>query len=199
MARMKNEPEGDSIRSSFDANEMYEEMIIVALQQGEQGALAVLMRRYEGSLFNYLFRLTGSREDAQDLFQDSFVRVFRRAQQYDASRPFKPWLYQIATNLCRDTWRKRGRRHETALLDEDVKTESAGPGEIAAAREQATVLATAVAALPLKQRAVFVMARYQDMPYEQIGAALEIPVGTVKSRMHKAVSTLMKKMEMLQA
>ena len=144
--------------------------------------------------------MTGCRQDAEEAYQDAFVKVFRYAGRFRGDAPFRPWLYRIATNCCRDLLRKR-RRHDAVRripasgdehtpLDERMPDPSQDPRAQAAAREAAERLEAAVAALPLKQRAVFLMARVEGMTYAEIAKALRTPVGTVKSRMNAAGETV---------
>src|SRR5690606_24793386 len=137
----------------------------------------------------------------EDLVQETFLRIYRHRARYRAGSPFRPWLYRIATNLCRDHVRYHARRRHASLdapvsaterpLGDIVRDPDLGPAAHAEASELAARLEQAVQALPVKHRAVFLMARYENMPYDEIARALRIPVGTVKSRMNKAVSRLM--------
>jgi len=170
---------------------------------GEEDAFASLVRRYESPLYGYLRRMLGNGTDAEDAFQDAFLRVYQHRARYRPGAPFRPWLYQIATNLCRDRLRRR-RRHLQVSLDAPAGTDGEGPALLdqaadgradpaqAARKAEATArLHAALAELPEKQKSVFLMARYENMPYEDIARSLQVPVGTVKSRMNKAVHFLM--------
>lgn len=167
------------------------------------GAFECLVRRYESPLFNYACRILDNREDARDVFQETFLRVYRHRARYRRGAPVRPWIYRIATNLCRDRLRARRRRPAMSLdapvssntdskpLRETLADSHSNPAADARARETEERLRTAIQKLPIKQRSVFLMARYQDMPYNEIARALFVPVGTVKSRMNKAVRFLM--------
>lgn len=177
-----------------------DEALIVLARDGEARAFAVLVRRYERPLFNYLRRLLGDAADAEEIFQDSFMRVHTNLNRYRDGAAFKPWLYQIATNAARDRLRYRKRRPSVSLdasgAPGDTTTAStADPAAAAIAQETAQRLERAVAKLPVKQRAVFLMARYDEMPYADIAETLGIPVGTIKSRMNKAVKFLLDEMK----
>jgi RNA polymerase sigma-70 factor (ECF subfamily) len=180
-----------------------DETLVGRARDGDRRAFETLVRRYEGRLFNYLRRVAGNAADAEDLFQETFVRVHTHLGRFRPGAPFKPWLYRIATNLCRDLLRSR-RRHLMVSLNggdrsepgtnpviERVANPGPGPDALAAERELAAALEDAVAQLPLKQRTVFLMARFEQMSYEEIAGTLRIPVGTVKSRMNKAVTFLL--------
>ncbi|MBX3469567.1 MAG: RNA polymerase sigma factor [Planctomycetes bacterium] len=176
-----------------------DEALVARLEGGDPAALRQLMERYRGPLHGYLCRLLGSSDDADDLFQDTFVRVLRHAARFDRGRSFRPWLYSIATNLARNTFRSRSYRDAVPLdrPDEDgcaLVAQLAGrggaPGDAAERSEAAGVVRAAVDELPEKGRAAVVLFYYQGLSYDEIAEALEIPVGTVKSRMHNAMTRL---------
>ena len=184
-----------------------DEDLMLRAQCDDRAAFGQLMRRYERPLFNFIRRMIGSASDAEDLFQEAFLRVYRHRDRYRAGKPFRPWLYRIATNLCKDHLRYQSHRRHASLdapvattdnaatLGDLVADGAADPSARAEAAEVQARLEAAVRALPVKHRTVFLMARYDGLPYEEIGRALHIPVGTVKSRMNKAVAILMEAME----
>lgn len=165
------------------------------------GAFSCLVNRYESSVFNYCRRLLGNASDAEEVFQETFVRVYEHRDRYREGARVRPWIYQIATNLCRDRlrfWRRRRKwLAEPLRADlsdnpiEHVANGKAGPDQYARESELLERLEQALGELPIKQRTVFLMARYEGLTYDEIGAALAIPVGTVKSRMNHAVHFLM--------
>lgn len=166
-------------------------------------AFEQLVRRYESPLFNYACRMLGDRIEAEDVFQETFLRVFQHRARYRPGAPVRPWIYRIATNLCRDRLRTRKRRRLTSLESSTAEASDSwpvantiangnpAPDALARANELEQRLKAAIEKLPIKQRTVFLMARYQEMPYNEIARALFIPVGTVKSRMNKAVTYLL--------
>jgi RNA polymerase sigma-70 factor (ECF subfamily) len=175
-------------------------------QQEDRAAFTMLMRRYERPLFNYLARMIGARADAEDLVQESFLRVHRHRDRYREGHPFRPWLYRIATNLAKDHLRYHSRRRHASLdapvagdadrlLGDALADPGAGPRAIAEAAELQARLEAAVQSLPVKHRTVFLMARYDNMPYDEIARTLRVPVGTVKSRMNKAVNLVLRAVE----
>lgn len=178
---------------------------MAAVCDNTPGAFDRLVRRYEAPLFNYACRLLDDRVEAQDVFQETFLRVFRHRARYRRGAPFRPWAYRIATNLCRDRLRARRRRRFISMdapaqdgtlpLADTLADADPKPDALAAANEVELRLRAAIRKLPVKQQTVFLMARYQDMPYGEIARALFIPVGTVKSRMNKAVKFLMDEMK----
>lgn len=176
-----------------------DEELVADLRGGDAGALRDLMGRYRQPLFGYLFRMLSSTEDAQDLFQETFLRVFRHAGRFDSARSFRPWLYSIATNLVRNTYRSRKYR-ETVPLDRpddaggSLAARLAGrsrlPPEAAQREESRRIVNRAVSELPAKGRAALVLYYYQGLSYEDVSQTLEIPLGTVKSRIHNAMARL---------
>ncbi len=184
-------------------SELSDEAIMAAVQNGDTAIFERLVRRYEGPLFNYIRRFVGSCADAEDIFQETFMRVYTKAHMFDTEARFKPWVYRIATNLCKDHARYR-RRHPALSLDapgkgdgesqtllDKVPGHGGDPVEKARENESVELLKKAVAGLSVKHRAVFLMSRYEDMSYEAISDSLNIPLGTVKSRMNKAVKLLL--------
>jgi RNA polymerase sigma-70 factor, ECF subfamily len=184
-----------------------DEQLMHATQQGDHHAYWMLMRRYERPLFNFIRRMIGPATDAEDLVQEVFLRVYRHRDRFRAGKPFRPWLYGIATNRCKDFLRyQRHRRHaslqapvsnnpDAAVLGDAIADTAPGPDALAQAGEMRARLEAALQALPLKHRTVFLMARYDGLPYLEIARALRIPVGTVKSRMNKAVRILLAAVE----
>jgi len=165
----------------------------------------MLVKRYQQPLFNYIRRMIGNASDAEDLFQDTFMKVYSHLERFRPEGSFRGWLYRIATNTCRDALRRRKLRRAFSLdtglgpgdapSGERYASGAPNPAEKAAEAELAGRLAAAVQSLSIKHRSVFLMARYEGMSYEEISQSLGIPVGTVKSRMNTAVNALMDALE----
>jgi RNA polymerase sigma-70 factor (ECF subfamily) len=163
-----------------------------------------LVRRYERELFGYLRRYLGDDDLADDVFQNTFVAVFLKIKHYEPGRPARPWLYAIATNQAIDALRKktrRGDRRADALLAPDDDGEprplfellpaaDPAPPDHADRAEQRELVRAAVDRLPDLLRQVVLLAYFQGMKYRDIADALGIPVGTVKSRLHAALTKL---------
>ncbi|MCA8925029.1 MAG: sigma-70 family RNA polymerase sigma factor [Planctomycetes bacterium] len=176
-----------------------DESLVTALAAGDPGALTELMHRYQRPLYGYLVRMLGSREDADDVFQETFLRVVRHAGRFDPSRRFRPWVYAIASNLIKNTYRARGNRASQSLEPHDEEGpsllstlvgRSREPSEAAQREESAERVRSAVERLPEKGRNALVLFYYQGLPYAEIAEVLEVPVGTVKSRIHNALGKL---------
>ena len=168
---------------------------------GEGEAFAALLKRYEPELYGFLVRFTGNAALAEDVFQDTFLQVYRSAALVDLDRPFRPWLFTVAANKARDALRKR-KRHAAAPLDATVNSngeesqnsyadlmasEIPSPDEISMNLETRQAVHTIVEQLPENLRMVLALSYFQELPHKEIAEILSVPVGTVKSRMHKAI------------
>lgn len=165
-----------------------DDQIARLIQQGDTSALAALVERHHSPLLGYLYRLMGGdRALAEDLTQETFLRALCRIQQYQPQRPFKPWLYAIATNLARDYYKQAEQRYTTALFDLDLETiptlASDHPDELLGRATEAQHVLAALGALPPPQRETLILRYYQDLSLDDIAQTLHVPVGTVKSRL----------------
>jgi RNA polymerase sigma-70 factor, ECF subfamily len=172
-----------------------DEQLMTAVMTGDQVALAALVTRHHAPLLGYLYRLVGGdRQLSEDLVQETLLHVLRQ-RTYLAGRPFKPWLYRIATNLARDYFKSAAMRqrmqsddHEEALLYlEDCEP---GPEERALVAEQGGEVRAALAQLSEEYRVVLVLRFYQGFSLQEIAETLHIPLGTVKSRLSVGVHRL---------
>ena len=160
-----------------------DEELMVRVARGDGAALATLVGRWQEPLHRLLWRQTGGR-DADDLFQETWLRVVRAADRFDPSRRFSTWLFQIALNLARD-WQ---RRRPPEPVD-PTTIETAAP-DGAAARDAALDAQRLLAALPDGQRLVVALRVQEDLDEGEVARILGIPRGTVKSRLHQAMRTL---------
>ncbi len=181
-----------------------DEQLLARLRAGDRSVFGTLVKRYERELFGYLRRYVGDDDLADDVFQNTFIAVFRKIGQYEPGRAARPWLYAIATNQAIDALRRRTRRGDRAAdartapdeegeprpLFELVPAPGPDPGESADRAEQAGRVRAAVDRLPDLLRQVVVLAYFQGLKYKDIADALGIPVGTVKSRLHAATTKL---------
>jgi RNA polymerase sigma-70 factor (ECF subfamily) len=176
-------------------HERSDEQVMAAVMAGDQVALATLVTRHHAPLLGYLYRLVGGdRPLAEDLVQETFLRVLRQ-RTCPADRPFKPWLYTIATNLARDYFKSASVRQrwgggdmEEALLH--LSDNTPGPEERALAAEQESLVRAALAQLSEEYRIVVVLRFYQGFSLQEIAQTLQIPLGTVKSRLSVGVHRL---------
>lgn len=165
-----------------------DEALMNEVRKGDVDMLSPLVRKYEKPLFAFIFRILGNRKDAEDLFQETFLRIAERRHTFKENMPFKPWLYSICLNLCRDFLRRRV-RHQEILLEEEIG-KIPDPGARMTRNLIIYRVKKAIMTLPEKPRVVFLLYYYQGLSYSEIAETVGIPLGTVKSRMHQAVSTL---------
>ncbi len=181
-----------------------DEELLARFHRGQRDAFGDLVRRYEGELFGYLRRYVGDADLAADVFQNTFLLVFTKAHQFEAGRPVRPWLYTIATNQAIDAMRRQG-RHQAVRLDDAtdasdgdegsqlaryLQSDEPGPLEHLEDAERRQFVRDSVERLPEFLKQVVLLTFFQGLKQSEIGAILEIPVGTVKSRMHTALARL---------
>lgn len=160
--------------------------LILQLQQGDFEALGTLYDRHRQMVYRTALMITGDNQAADDLLQDVFLRLFRFAAHFDLERPLEPWLYRMTTNLSYD-WVKRRRSLASSLEDLADWLSSGGknpPYESLEAQDQWAQVQSAISALPLNQRVVVVLYYLNDLSIQEIAEILEVPVGTIKSRLH---------------
>lgn len=162
-----------------------DEELIGAVAGGDGQALSSLCRRYERPLYHFLSRHTGGR-DAEDLYQETWLRVVRAAGRFDPKRRFSTWLFQIAVNLCRD-WHRRPPPEPVDPRSLDAVATGKDTTESTAAAIDAKRL---LAALPDAQRNVVILRYYHDLGEDEVAKILGCPRGTVKSRLHHAMARL---------
>jgi len=177
--------------------------LIEAHITGDTTAFAELVRRYGDSLLGYLTRMTGSKEQAEDLFQETFKRVHEKADTFRGTR-LKNWLFTIATNVAIDGSRRRSRLQVVSLnqkLDCNYeKGEELGavavadstndPSQKAIMVEQKEQVRQALELLPARQRATIVLAYYQQLSYAEVAHVMGCSIGTVKTQMYRALRAL---------
>lgn len=179
-----------ALQSGADA--ATDEALAQAVQQGSQTALHRLVMRHHAPLFGFLFRLTGGdRALAEDLVQETMVRLLRGIGSYDGQRPFKPWLYQIAVNTTRDHYKRADTRYTASENGEIALV--AGPQRLETAvihQETMQEALTAMAHLPPHQREALLLRYAEGLSLAEIADVLDVPVGTVKSRLSLALKRL---------
>ena len=164
-----------------------------------QRACRDLVRRYERPVYSVLMRVVRRSEDAEDLVQETFVKVFKALDRYDPERPFAAWIFTIASRLAIDHFRRR--RVQTVSLNVtdpgsgedrtmDVEDPGLKPDEITSNAEEELQTSALIDRLPEHYRIVVLLRHQQDLSYDEIAEALHLPLGTVKARIHRARALL---------
>jgi len=174
---------------------------LTRLRGGDVDAVVALMERYQHRLYRYLLRLVREPATAEDLFQQTWLRVMERIRSYNPKLSFEGWLFAVARNLAIDNLRRyRPESLDDPLPSGDSRAEllaGAGPGALqqVLAQERAGRLAEAVAELPLIFRDVLTLRFEEEMQLEEIAATLALPLSTVKTRLHRALKHLRQHLE----
>jgi len=179
--------------------------LVSAYLEGNDQAFQILVSRYQGKLTNYVNTLVHDYELAVDLAQETFIRVFRYADRYRGDYQFSTWVYRIATNLAIDEMRRRERRgrfslrNMIGLFEQDGKPlpipdVRPSPERTLDGKERLQRLQAAIDSLPPKYRLPFLLKEVEDLSYDEICKVLQISMGTVKSRIHRAKMLLREKL-----
>ncbi len=185
---------------AVDRRELGDTELLKRYLEGDSESFAVLMERYRKELYNFLVRFTGDHALAEDVFQETFLQLHISAGTFDPTRKLKPWLFTIAANKGRDAMRSRWRR-QAAPLDAAVgrhegdRTSYAdlmpanipSPDEAMLNLETRQAVQTIVDRMPESLRVVLLLSYFHEFPYKEIAEILDVPLGTVKSRLHAAV------------
>jgi RNA polymerase sigma-70 factor (ECF subfamily) len=164
-------------------------VLMQKVRDGDLAKMAVLFERHHRPLYRYFLRLTGNREFSEDLVQDVYFRMMKYRHTYRDGHPFTSWMYQVARNAHVDSAQKR--KGETSFEEQPEPTSAApDPSEILLRRQDVGLLRRALAALPVEKREVLVLARFQNLKYDQIADILACDVGTVKVRVYRAIKAL---------
>jgi RNA polymerase sigma-70 factor (ECF subfamily) len=169
-----------------------DEQLIARFQLGDVQAYDILVRRYKDQLLNFVFRFVGNRSDAEDIVQETFLRVYRNKHMYKEIAKFSTWVYTIAGNLAKTELRRR-KRHKIFSVsnfvnderDFDIPDHDHSPEKKVDSSIQENIIQKAIEKLPIKFKEVIVLRDIQGFAYEEISQILNIPLGTVKSRVNR--------------
>ncbi len=179
-------------------------ILMLNFREGDLSAFDELVRRHKGPLMNYLYRFLGDRTWAEDSAQEVFCRLFRAAGRYEARGKFTTYLYTIATRHAANQLKKKRRLDAAMSLDrswedgeggirslhQQIANGNPGPRDRAERSELSETIREALLSLPVPLRTVFILCEEEGMRYEEVAAVLRVPIGTVRSRMHRAVRRL---------
>ena len=167
-----------------------DEELVQACRGGDGPSWEVLIKRHQDRVLNLAYQFTGNRDEAWDLAQEIFVRLYLRLDQYDRARPFRFWFNSLARNLCIDHYRSRHEKQRLVTVALEAADRIAAPGPTPdlhlARREERDLILSALDALSAISREAIVLKDLQELSLDEIAQALELPIGTVKSRVFRA-------------
>jgi len=182
-----------------------DEELMLGCRDGDEGAFETLYRRYEKPVLSFIYRMTNSTSDAEDLCQETFLKVVRAKRRYRANGKFKTWLFRVALNLCRDRIRRMKFRSHGSLdgpeisqdgkknqVHEGIFDPSPDPAKNAEAQEMKFLVRQAFTALTEDQRTVVILRQYHALKFPEIAEIMKCPVGTVKSLNYRGHQKLLK-------
>jgi RNA polymerase sigma-70 factor (ECF subfamily) len=186
-----------------------EQLMSSLINDGDLEAFEELLTRYEKRLLIYIIRLMGDYHSAQDLFQETFYRIFKHRKSFDTNLRFSTWAYRIATNLCINELKSK--KHELELPIEDISLgkvsshrspkgvnkmlSNPSTEEKLIKKELEEKIRNLVKSLPEKLRSIFILSKYQGLSSQEIAQILEMPLGTVKSRLRQGFKLLLELIE----
>jgi len=201
---------GQGLGADEPPSERTEEEIVAAAKNGDSEAFEELVRMTQDRLYNLAYRMTGHREEAEDVLQEAYLRAHRSLSSFEGTSQIYTWLYRITVNACLTRGRKTGRRSEVEGVRLDAPTRGSegetalvgtfasgdgGPGETISMRERAERVHQAIGELPEEYRTVVVLRDIEGLSYEELGEATGSSRAAIKSRLHRARQRLS---EMLQ-
>lgn len=170
-------------------------LLIERCKKGDQAAYTQLLRKYQNSVYNLCRKMVRNPEEARDLSQEAFVKTFATLDRYNPVYAFSSWLYKITANLCIDHIRKQ--RMKLLSIDEpldgdegpiarQIEDPRQRPDEVSESSEMRRAIEAAIRRLPEHYRVILIMRHQEQLSYDEIAQALDIPLGTVKARIHRA-------------
>ena len=172
---------------------------VARARAGDEGAFRALVERHSRAVFRLAFRLTGNEQDAEDVVQESFLKAYRRLDQFESRANFGSWIYRIAANCAYDLLRARARRDERPLAEDDpdavdplssLPADDPSPERLVFGTEVRSRMTAAFARLSARERSAFVLRHYEGLTLEEIGEALDLDTNATKHSVFRAVRKL---------
>ncbi|RJX39199.1 RNA polymerase sigma factor SigW [Paenibacillus pinisoli] len=172
--------------------------------KGDQQAFAELVDLYQDKLFHMAYRMLNNRQEAEDVVQDTFLRVYKNLERFDETLKFSTWIYRIATNLCIDRLRKRKPTYSLDAESQEydgldgysmIPSDNRTPESELILSDTQRIIHQAMESLPPKYKSVMMLRYIQDLSLQEVGDILDMPVTTIKTRVHRGREFLRKKLE----
>ena len=173
-----------------------EKELVTRAQGGDRNAFSELVRMHSQGVVNVIYRMCGNMQIAEDAAQETFIQAWLRLPSYRPQASLRNWLYRIAVNAAIDMLRKEKHTLPGAVEDMNLRDTEPGPEALVTSFQRTETVQAAVLALPDASRAVLVLREFEGLSYQEIAESLEIPVGTVMSRLNYARKLLREKLEM---
>jgi len=189
---------GGTGRLKMDQKSASDEWLMGQVRSGRRDCLETLVRRYASPLLTYIQRMVGDRHRAEELFQDVFLAVWTKRRTYRFPNRFRSWLFAIATNCCRQAFRRAAPRDVVSVDEADgvtVPCKGPTPAEVAVTAETAQLVAAAVSRLPDQQRTVLVLRNWNGLSYAEIAEVVGCSEATVRSHMHHGLAGVRRYLE----
>jgi len=185
-------------KSKTDYKPFTDEQLILQFQNEDKGAYVEIVMRYKDRLVNFLYRFTGNRETAEDISQETFLKLYKNKDKYSEIAKFSTWLYTIALNEARSNFRKEKKHsavsindyYEDSHNDYQIRSDDYNPEEDANAETESFYIQKAISSLNEIHREIIVLRDIEELDYEEIAKTLDIPLGTVRSRINRARESL---------
>ena len=180
-----------------------DEELMMRCRSGDTAAFELIVMRFKDQIINYIFRSVGDYHQAEDLAQETFIRIYKNAGSYEPRSKFKNWLYLIATNLCRNEIRDRSRRKTDLLAEVSIEDKESDyldifpdfrymPDRLYEKKERELIIQQKINCLPENQRLSLILVTYQGMRYEEIAEIIGCSVSAVKSLIHRSRQNMKK-------
>ena len=177
-----------------------DEVLVSMTLQGDKNAFCELIKRYEKQIYSLAYRLTNDTEDAKDLAQEAFTKIYFVLEKYDTGRPFFSWMYKVASNVIYSHLRGQKNKDKEVPLDKVIEfsplipDRETHPEEYSFAKETQRLVQQAMAELPEKYKMPLALKYLEDLSYKSIGDILGLPVSTVETRLYRGKALLLKRL-----
>lgn len=159
---------------------------IAAVRAGDQQAYAQIINKYKNPLYATILRMTKHPQDAQDLVQEAFIKVYKQLDKYEAKGSFSSWFYRVAINHCMDAFRTKQYQMKPVEVDEEQVVNPTHPEIIFMKKEQQRQLERLLQTLPDDERMIILLRYNNELSYEEIAEMMEVPISTVRNKLHRA-------------